>query len=210
MNIYTIYRATNTITGKVYIGFTSRKLKTRISSHKHRCFTDECKNKFYDAIRSYGWDKFVWDEIYLAKESVKANQSHTLTVMEDFFIGEYDSLTNGYNTSSGGGLFPDTKGANNPMFNKKHSEKSKELIRKNTIGKRSGANNGMYGVTRTKEWLIENQNGDKHPMWGKKHNPASLDSIRGPDIECKHCGKISNRANFYRWHGDKCKHLYSD
>jgi group I intron endonuclease len=207
MNIYRIYRATNTISGKVYIGFTSGPLKGRMTTHKHKCFTRLCKNKFYDAIRSYGWDKFVWEEIYVAKESVKARESHTLKVMEDYFIQEYDSINNGYNIAQGGGGFPDTKGANNPMFNKNHKKESIALIKKNRTGKTVGSNNGMYGVKRTKEWLIENQLGNKHPMWGKKHKLESLDSMRGPDMECEHCGKIANRANYYRWHSDNCRSI---
>lgn len=213
MNIYRIYRVTNTISGKVYIGFTSGPLKSRMIKHKHKCFTRLCKNKFYDAMRSYGWDNFIWDEIYVAKESVKSQQSHTLKVMEDYFIQEYDSINNGYNIASGGGGFPDTNGANNGMFNKKHKEDSILLMKKNRSGKTAGVNNPMWGVKRTKEWLIENQIGDKHPMWGKKHKPESVINMRGPDIECEYCCKKSNRANYYRWHGNNCKskiNLYSN
>jgi group I intron endonuclease len=205
MNIYRIYRATNTISGKVYIGFTSGPLRGRMTTHKHNCFTRLYKNKFYDAIRSYGWDKFVWEEIYLAKESVKAQQSHTLKVMEDYFIQEYDSLNNGYNIAPGGGGFPDTTGANNPMFNKNHKKESIALMKKNRTGKTAGADNGMWGVKRTEEWLDEHLRGVNHPMYGKTFSKESLKSMRGPDIECEHCKKISNRANYHRWHGDNCK-----
>ena len=205
MNIYRIYRATNTISGKVYIGFTSGPMKGRMTTHKHNCFTRHYKNKFYDAMRSYGWDNFVWDEIYVAKELVKPQQSYTLTVMEDLFIQEYDSLNNGYNMAPGGGKFPDATGANNGMFNKNHREESIALMRKNRAGKTAGNKNPMWGVKRTEEWIDKNLRGVNHPMYGKQLSEESLKAIRGPDIECKHCGKISNRANYHRWHGDNCK-----
>ena len=44
-------------------------------------------------MRSYGWDKFVWDEIYVAKELVKPQNSYTLTVMEDLFIQDHKQLS---------------------------------------------------------------------------------------------------------------------
>ena len=204
MNIYRIYCVTNTISGKVYIGFTSGPLKGRITTHKHKCFTRLCKNKFYDAIRSYGWDKFVWEEIYVAKESVKARESHTLKVMEDYFIQEYDSLNNGYNIVPGGGGFPDGSGQNNAMFNKNHTKESIALMKQNRTGKTAGIKNPMWGIKRTEEWLNSNQRGEKHPMWGKKHKPESLANMRGPDMKCEYCDKVSNRANYHRWHGENC------
>ena len=97
MHIYTIYRATNTINGKVYIGFDSAWPK-RKSDHK----TDSSirynkNNKFYNAIRKYGWNSFVWEPIYQSMD-----YEYTLNNMETFFIIEYDSIANGYNTNLGG------------------------------------------------------------------------------------------------------------
>lgn len=208
MNIYRIYRATNIISGKQYIGFTSRTLSERRATHKHKCFTNLDKSKFYDAIRSYGWDNFIWEEIYVAKESVAAKESHTLLVMEDFFIQEHDSLNNGYNMTPGGGHFPDSAGANNPMFNKKHREDSIELMRINR-GDLSGENNPMFGVKRTEQWLNENQRGDKHPSWGRVKTATELENISkgmaATAKECPHCKKVVDKGNYNRWHGDNCK-----
>lgn len=93
--IYTIYRATNTITGKVYIGFDSSWPK-RKSEHKGDAKRG-IKYKLYNSIRKYGWDKFVWEPIYQSLD-----YTHTLTIMEPLFIAEYDSLANGYNGNKGG------------------------------------------------------------------------------------------------------------
>ena len=96
MNIYTIYRATNCVNGKVYIGFDS-SWPSRKLNHKAASKTQSCK--FYNAIRKYGWDSFVWEVIY---QSLDYN--HTLNTMEDYFIKEHDSIFCGYNSKNGGSL----------------------------------------------------------------------------------------------------------
>jgi len=96
MTIYTIYRATNIITGKVYIGFDSNWPK-RKGEHKSSAKRGE-PYKFYNAIRKYGWNNFVWDIIYQSLE-----YDYTLNIMESYFIKEHDSLRRGYNTRPGGG-----------------------------------------------------------------------------------------------------------
>ena len=96
MHIYTIYRATNTINGKVYIGFDSAWPK-RKSEHKTAIKYGD-NFKFYNAIRKYGWDCFVWEVIYQSLD-----YDHCLNTMEPFFIIEHGSLADGYNGNSGGG-----------------------------------------------------------------------------------------------------------
>lgn len=94
--IATIYRATNTINGKVYIGFDSAWPMRRNCHKSHHQGVDDT-TKFYRAIRKYGWKSFVWDVIYQSKEI-----EHTLKVMEPHFISEHDSKNNGYNSTEGG------------------------------------------------------------------------------------------------------------
>lgn len=89
-----IYRATNTLTNKVYIGFATDFVK-RLQRHKTRYKTTN--TKFYAAIRKYGWDAFVWDIIYMSHDDIHCHQT-----MEQLFITEYDSIANGYNTTEGG------------------------------------------------------------------------------------------------------------
>jgi group I intron endonuclease len=100
MNIYSIYRATNTINGKVYIGFTSQSVDTRINQHKKDY--NRCNWVFYYAIRKYGWEVFQWETLYQSTDG-----EYTKNVMEAFFIRENNSYigsedNNGYNMSMGG------------------------------------------------------------------------------------------------------------
>lgn len=93
--IYTIYRATNIITGKSYIGYTAQSLPKRINQHKHSYSTSN--TKFYNSIRKHGWDIFEWHIIYQSTDG-----DYTLRVMESHFITEFDSINNGYNSTTGG------------------------------------------------------------------------------------------------------------
>jgi len=98
--IYSIYKITNRSNSKVYIGYTSRPLKFRISQHKRdsKYQTKKYDVKFYRAIKKYGWNKFDWEVIYQSKD-----KNHTKNVMETYFITEvYNSYYNGYNATKGG------------------------------------------------------------------------------------------------------------
>jgi group I intron endonuclease len=54
-----LYQATNTITGNKYYGITNN-FKRRLSAHRTMVLRGK-KTKFYDAVRGYGWDAFVWE-----------------------------------------------------------------------------------------------------------------------------------------------------
>lgn len=101
MSIYTIYKATNTINGKVYIGFDSnwpvRKRQHLRSAEKNSKFLFHC------ALREYGPDAFEWEAICQSKDG-----NHLLNEMEHHFIKEYNSFYlngQGYNMTLGGDGF---------------------------------------------------------------------------------------------------------
>lgn len=96
MSIYSIYMITNKINGKSYIGFDSNYPK-RISEHFHESEKSNRNTKFYNAIRKYGWDNFEHCVLYQSKDL-----NHTLNEMENFFICEFDTFHNGYNSTTGG------------------------------------------------------------------------------------------------------------
>ena len=100
MNIYSIYKATNTINGKVYIGYTSQPVSERINQHRKNY--NKLNYIFYYAIRKYGWDAFSWKILYQS-----SNGDYTKNIMECHFIKKYNSYihlknSNGYNMSLGG------------------------------------------------------------------------------------------------------------
>lgn len=93
MRTYYIYKATNQINGKSYIGQTV-DFKTRIWQHQ-RCYEKEdCK--FHDAIKEFGFENFKWETLKICHTKKEAEES------EKYFIEFYNSYRDGYNENKGG------------------------------------------------------------------------------------------------------------
>lgn len=91
-----IYKITNLVNGKVYIGQTTKTLKRRWTQH---CSVkgNYKRNAMACAIRKYGKDKFIIEQIGSATTIEELNQE------EVYWIKELNSLApNGYNLDSGG------------------------------------------------------------------------------------------------------------
>lgn len=82
--IYSIYKATNTITGQVYIGFTSNFPKRQY--HHIWKSRNPSSNPFHQAILEYGPESFEWEIICQSR-----HHDHLLNEMEPYFIKEYNS-----------------------------------------------------------------------------------------------------------------------
>jgi hypothetical protein len=92
---YLIYKHTNILNGKVYIGQTGRSVKQRWG--KDGQYYKQC-SKFWNAIQKYGWHNFS-HEILIANITTRAEANQ----LEQYYIEEvYDSVRNGYNISKGG------------------------------------------------------------------------------------------------------------
>jgi group I intron endonuclease len=95
--MHQIYKATNTVNGKVYIGFTSATLKTRRYHHEYEAKGSRTNTHFHKAIRKYSPAAFKWEVIY---ESWDRQYCHE--IIEPLLIQEHDAVNNGYNISIGG------------------------------------------------------------------------------------------------------------
>jgi group I intron endonuclease len=104
MEVYSIYKATNKVNGKCYIGFTNN-LKRRQKKHLNDSFnknTTDYNGPFHRSIRKYGKENFNWEIIFQSLDG-----DYVLNTMESYFISQYhsfvgDSFCNGYNLTKGG------------------------------------------------------------------------------------------------------------
>jgi len=96
-----IYCAHCIYTGKKYIGQTKKRwLSDRIACHFVDSNRGYKKSKFYNALKKYGRDGFVWGII----EECDFND---LNNKEIYWISKYKTVELGYNSSPGGGQPPE-------------------------------------------------------------------------------------------------------
>lgn len=88
-----VYKITNIITGKVYIGQTTRDFKLRVNQHLYAAKDGNGKLLYRD-MRKYGEENFKFEVI---KE---ANSKEGLNEIEAFYITEYKKDFNSYNISN--------------------------------------------------------------------------------------------------------------
>lgn len=94
---YRIYKITNDVNGKVYIGQTTRTLEARLQSHFDSAKKPELQHiKFYRAINKYGAEHFRIEQID------SAYNQEDLDEKEKYWIQFHNSIDLGYNTALGG------------------------------------------------------------------------------------------------------------
>lgn len=184
-----IYKITNLINEKIYIGQTTKTIEQRFKEH---CKTTSGCRALKNAIKKYGSNNFSIEIIE------NCNSLDELNIREEYWIKHYNSLVpRGYNLQSGGGnhtvteetrrlLSIKTRGNNNPFYGKKHSSKTIEHLRKINTGKKQseetiqkrankelGELNHFYGKTHTiesRKKISESRKkytGNKHPRCRK-------------------------------------------
>lgn len=95
MRIGYIYKITNTINGKSYIGQTTTNINTRWTQHKYISRKTSETTGLYGAIKKYGEEVFNIELIISCDESL-------LNEMEIYYIDKYNTYNNGYNRTLGG------------------------------------------------------------------------------------------------------------
>jgi group I intron endonuclease len=135
-----IYKATNTVNQKIYIGQT-----TRCFDHRKRQHIASSKNgskiKFHLAINKYGEENFCWEVLCDCYDLKQMN------IMEEFYIWKLNSTNKeyGYNIKFGGGNFKLSQETKNKIGEKakgrKHSDESKRKMSES----RKGENHFRFG-----------------------------------------------------------------
>ena len=147
--MYTIYKVTNKIDGKAYVGFDSNWPSRK---SVHICEATTRKNKkypLYRAMRKYGVENFEWQILYQSED-----RNHTLNVVENQMILEHNTHFkegHGYNMTYGG------EGA----FGWKPSEETKRKI----------------GISNSRSTLTE-EGRKRKSEFTRKNNPMNNPDIR--------------------------------
>lgn len=118
--LYQIYKITNIINNKVYIGLTVQGAKKRYLHHLYEARSNSTF-PIHNSIRKYGEDKFRLEVI----ETVNTHEE--LKELEKFYISLYDSNNRqlGYNLTAGG----------DGTLGRFHSEETKAKIREKAINR---------------------------------------------------------------------------
>jgi len=211
-----IYKITNEINGKVYIG-QSVDINKRKREHLNNYKREENKHyALYKAINKYGVNNFKF-------EVVCECSIEELNDLEVKYINLYNSYkNNGYNMTLGGGGVRGLK----PWLGRKHTQETKNKIRESRMGKKfsnetieklriiNKGNKRRLGKSHreeTIEKLSRLNRGENNAMFGKSHSQETKEKIsaakkgkgnsRSRKIICLNDMKIFNSmietANYY-------------
>lgn len=180
-----IYKITNSINGKVYIGQTVNKLNIRFNQHiNYASRAKETGKALYylsKAILKYGRDAFTISLIETINEDI-ANER------EIYWIEYFNSYESGYNLNKGGHFRqrPESKKYIPTESHKLNMSKAKK-------GKKP------HWSDESLEALRQAKLGSNNPNFGKK-------AIRKV---CEYCYKDVANNVYIQYHGTKCKGLKS-
>ena len=170
-----VYRITNTINGKVYIGKTLQTAEARWAEHVYMAGRN-APWAIHRAIRKYGAAAFRVEVLYRARTT----DPRELNSMETFFIVLHQSHVkgNGYNLTLGG------KGASgprtpeqckrisaskqrekNPNWGKHHSLQTLQRMRDSKLGAKNPNFKRAYTPEQRKA-ISDRVKGQNHPLFG--------------------------------------------
>jgi len=123
-----IYKITNKVNGKVYIGQSIRPIEQRFQRHINDAVNNILDTHFARAIRKYGKENFYVELVETCKNQTELN------LREQYWIRKYDSINNGYNETDA-----TSKCGGNTYLSKTEDEMSiiSEKISKSKMGSKN-------------------------------------------------------------------------
>lgn len=172
-----IYKITNLVNGKIYIG-------------KHS--TDKLGDSYMGSGRLLGKAKSKYGKDAFKKEIIAfTNNEDSLNFLERFYIKKYKSrdLTVGYNLTDGG---DGTCGL--PL-----TEEQKEHLHLFWTGKHIGDNNPFYGKKHTAESKLKMSKCHKGKPLSEQRRKAISDALKGLIFTEEHKQKLRQKRKLYKW-----------
>lgn len=164
-----IYKTTNKINGKSYIGQTVHSLRQRKCGHISAALSMRDTTYFHRAIRKYSSKNFSWEILHECDTIEELNQ------IEIFYIGYYGTFgNNGYNLTVGG---------KSGLVGFKHTDKSKKKMSESQKGKKlseetkrrmSKAQKNKVVSEKTRRKISEGHKGFKLPEKVKRKISVAL------------------------------------
>jgi group I intron endonuclease len=145
-NKCSIYKITNSINEKVYIGQTWRTINKRFSSHKIK--KSGCR-KLVNAFNKHDRYNFNIEII------VTCDNQMTADYLETFWINTYDSIKNGYNIKTGGSNGRPSEETKKKISATLTGRKHDKPMSQKTRDKLSAIHTGMKRTEETKKKIKE-------------------------------------------------------
>ncbi len=159
-----IYKITNIINNKVYIGVTTKGLHDRIQSYLSEIKTHKDTRYIIRSMRKYGINNFKFQvlEYYSTISNLEIGER------EKYWIDYYQSNNNqyGYNLATGGKINTGYKKTQKQIENNKLALKDRDF---------RGNKNPFYGMTHNKETINKIIESNKNRK-GSKSKPMSEDT----------------------------------
>jgi group I intron endonuclease len=224
-----IYKTTNLINGKIYIGKDTKNSPSYLGSGF----------LLKKAIQKYGRENFK-KEILERVDNIQI-----LNEREIFWINYFNSIDNGYNLTiggTGGDTFsykPEVlkEETRKKLKKRKPSDETLRKILPNLKKFESGENHPFYGknqseITKSKRKKSFELNG--YPMQGKSLSQETKNKISQSKkgliikketkikmslaqkgikkklVKCPYCGKFGGQPQMIQWHFDNCKYKKND
>ena len=137
--IYIIYKITNTINNKSYIGQTVTTIHKRWIKHKSSAKINKVNNYFHNAISKY--DESIWNKsvIFTCFDRDFLNEA------EELLISDYDTFHNGYNSTSGGDSPSERlSGELSPLYGIPRDEETKKKLSESKKGIKNPSFKGYH------------------------------------------------------------------
>ena len=177
MKLGRIYKITNTINNKTYIGQTVQCINKRWYDHISQAKASKNPGYFQKAIRKHGKHAFV---VELLEDNIP---NELLDDKERAYIAQFNSYSAGYNTTSGG-----RRVAKNTVHYVPTAEHRANMSKAKKGKSLNWSKESLEAVRQAKM-------GSNHPNFGKKAERTV----------CEYCNKDVAKNIYAQYHGDKCK-----